>query len=377
MRDVYVIGVGMSKFGRFPAVPVELHGANAAMRAFDDAGAAWRDVPIMYCGASQVGGFTASRVGHLLGLNEAELVAVDNASASGSSAFRQAYLAVAEGRCEVALAVGAGKMNRAMSVGASADPTDLRAALLEAKMSAAINFALRAQRRMHIYGTSENVFHQIAVKSHRHASLNPYAQYQKTVTLEEVVASRLIADPLHILECCPTGDGGAAAIVATREIAESLDRHPLVRVMTSQFRSEPYTEDPWPDYEATERTAHSAYEAASVGPEDIDLCQVHDAFSVEEVEYYEALGFCKPGEGDRMVADGDVELGGRIPFNTDGGLISRGHPLGPTGLAQIWETVLQLRGQAGPRQVEGARIGLAQMIGAGLICVIHLLERVQ
>jgi acetyl-CoA acetyltransferase len=365
----------MSRFGRFPEIPVEIHGAKAGMQALDDAGVGWSEVQTMYCGASQVGGFTASRVGHVLGLNEAEVVAVDNASASGSSAFRQAYLAVAEERCEIAMAIGTGKMPRAMSIGASNDPTEVRSTMLEAKMSPAMNFALRARRRMHLYGTDENVFHQIAVKSHRHASLNPYAQYQTVVPLEEILASRLIADPLHILECCPTGDGGAAAVVASRAVAERLGRHPYVRVATSQFRSEPFTEDPWPDYEVTERTARDAYEAASLGPEDIDLCQVHDAFSVEEVEYYEALGFCKPGDGDRMVMDGDVELGGRIPFNTDGGLISRGHPLGPTGLAQIWETTLQLRGQAGPRQIEGARVGLAQMIGAGIICVIHILER--
>jgi acetyl-CoA acetyltransferase len=375
MRDVFVIGVGMSRFGRFPDVVVEAHGANAAMQALDDAGVGWPEVQAMYCGASNVGGFTASRVGHLLGLNEAECVAVDTASASGSSAFRQAYLAVAEERCDIAMAIGTGKMNRAMSVSASDDQTAVRATMLEAKMSPAMNFALRARRRMHVYGTHEDVFHQIAVKSHRHAALNPYAQYQKVMTLEEIVASRLIADPLHMLECCPTGDGGAAAVVATRAVADRLSRHPNVRVVTSQFRSEPFTEDPWPDYELTERTARDAYEAAGMGPDDIDLCQVHDAFSVEEVEYYEALGFCKPGDGDRMVIDGDVELGGRLPFNTDGGLISRGHPLGPTGIAQIWETTLQLRGQAGPRQIDGARVGLAQMIGAGIICVIHILER--
>ncbi|WP_419928886.1 thiolase family protein [Candidatus Poriferisocius sp.] len=374
-RDVYVIGVGMVPFGRFPEIPAALHGARAGAQALDDAGVDWQDISTMYCGASMTGGFVASRVGHLLGLNESEQVTVDNASASGSSAFRQAVLAVGEGRTDVALAVGCGKMDRAMFFGAGPDPLEQRIAVADAQLSAAIRFALIAQRRMHDEGLDEEVFHRITVKSHRHASLNPNAQYRKEVTLEQVLESRLIADPIHLLECTPTGDGGAAAVVATREVAERLGRHPRVRVMASQFRSAPETDHPFYEYELTKRTASDAYEDAGIGPSDLDLCQVHDAFSSEELEYYEALGVCDPGEGGRLVMDGDVELGGRIPFNTDGGLVSRGHPLGPTGLAQIWETTLQLRGQAGPRQIDGARFGLAQMIGAGGVCVIHILGR--
>ena len=374
-RDVYVIGVGMVPFGRFPDIPAAVHGARAGAQALDDAGVDWQDISTMYCGASMAGGFVASRVGHLLGLNESEQVTVDNASASGSSAFRQAVLAVGEGRTDVALAVGCGKMDRSMFFGAGPDPLEQRIAVADAQLTAASRFALVAQRRMHDDGFDEEVFHRITVKSHRHASLNPNAQFRKEVTLEEVLASRLIADPIHLLECTPTGDGGAAAVVATREVAERVARHPLVRVMASQFRSAPETDHLFNEYELTKRTARHAYEEAGIGPSDLDLCQVHDAFSTEELEYYETLGVCEPGEGHRLVMNGDVELGGRIPFNTDGGLVSRGHPLGPTGLAQIWETTLQLRGQAGPRQIDGARFGLAQMIGAGGVCIIHILGR--
>jgi acetyl-CoA acetyltransferase len=205
--------------------------------------------------------------------------------------------------------------------------------------------------------------------------MNPNAHFQQQYTLEEVQNSRMVADPLHLLECCPRGEGGAAAIVTTPQIAQRLGRHPLVSVAASAFKSELHTQDPFAEWILTDETARVAYESSGIGPRDLDLVQVHDAVSSEEIEYYEALGICPPGEGDGLVMAGETEIGGRIPFNTDGGLISRGHPIGPTGLAQIWETTLQLRGAAGPRQVEGATVGLAQMIGAGSVCVIHILKR--
>lgn len=194
--------------------------------------------------------------------------------------------------------------------------------------------------------------------------------------MEEVLGSRMVADPLRLLDCCPTSDGGAAAVVTTRAVAERLGRHPLVRVLASQAGSDMHVHEPWGDALLTRAIAARAYDEAGVGPADLDLFQVHDAFSSEEIEYYEALDICGPGEAEKLVLEGATEIGGRIPCNTDGGLLSRGHPLGPTGLAQIWETVVQLRGQAGPRQVDGARTGLIQLIGAGNVCLIHILQRV-
>jgi acetyl-CoA acetyltransferase len=186
----------------------------------------------------------------------------------------------------------------------------------------------------------------------------------------------MVADPLRLLDCCPTSDGGAAAVVTTRAVAERLGRHPLVRVLASQAMSDIHLHEPWGDAVLTRAAAARAYEEAGAGPADLDLFQVHDAFSSEEIEYYEALDICGPGEAEKLVLEGATEIGGRIPCNTDGGLLSRGHPLGPTGLAQIWETVTQLRGQAGARQVDGARTGLIQLIGAGNVCLIHILQRV-
>lgn len=375
MSDVAVVGVGMARFGRFPEVSYLNHGVVAIRNALADAGLDWTDIESFVCGAGNLGMSPGSRIGHELGLTGAPIVNIENASASGTSAFREAYLAVAHEECDIALAVGVGKMQRRMFTGDGTEDLERRSRRAAGPSSAAGIFALRARRRMHLYGTDPSVFAQIAVKSHRHAALNPYAQFQTEVTLEQVLASRMIADPLHLMECCPTGDGGAAAIVATPRVAERLGRHPVVRVVASASKSELFTEDPFPEWVLTKATALAAYEEAAVGPEDLDLVQVHDAFSSEEIEYYEALGICPPGEGERLVRTGDTELGGRIPFNTDGGLISRGHPIGPTGLAQIWETVLQLRGDAGPRQVDGARTGLTQMIGAGTVCMIHILQR--
>mgnify|MGYP003466179067 FL=1 len=192
----------------------------------------------------------------------------------------------------------------------------------------------------------------------------------------------MISYPHTSMMACAAGGGAAAAIVATREVAERLSSgRPLVRVTASQQRSETYTDGHVflgaviGPAQMTRDTAGDAYEQAGVGPDDLDLVQVHDAFPVEELVYYELLGICGDGEGDRLVAEGATRLGGRIPFSTDGGLTARGHPGGPTGLAQIHETTLQLRHEAGARQVQRARTGLCHMAGAGSVCVVHILQR--
>ena len=204
------------------------------------------------------------------------------------------------------------------------------------------------------------------------------------MTAEEVLSSTMIAYPHTSMMAAAVGGGAACAIVANREIAEQVRErsgHPLVRVLASQSQSERYTEGHLfmgavvGPPELTRATAAAAYDDAGLGPADLDLVHVHDAFPVEELLYYELLGICGDGEGDKLVAEGATEIGGRIPFSTDGGLIGRGHPVGPTGLAQIWDITQQLRGQAGDRQVEGARTGMAHMMGAGSVCIIHILQR--
>jgi acetyl-CoA acetyltransferase len=373
MRDVVVAGVGMARFGRYKDKTFVDHGVEAAQAALADAGLQWLDIEDAYCGACGIGGFVGNRIGQQLGLSGVPIVNVDNASASGSSAFRLAYHAVAEGRCEVAMAMGTGQIGRRMMNPLGRD--EMLKMLAGGQTNAMALFALVAQRRMHCHGTPAEVFGRIAVKSHWFAARNPYAQYQKETTLEEVMAGRMIADPLTLQMCCPSGDGGAAAILTTPEWARRLGRRPLVRVRSSVMKGEFWGDSPWTMDLLTASAAKEAYDKAGVGPEDFDLVQLHDATANEELEYYEALGLCPPGEGDRLVMDGDVGPGGRIPVNTDGGLISRGHPLGPTGIAQVWETTMQLRGEAGGRQVADARLGLIQMIGAGAVCFITILER--
>ena len=374
MREVAVVGVGMARFGQHPQRSVADLGVEAVLAALADAGLGWPDVQAAWCGAVGLGMTAGTRVLGELGLTGAPITTVDNASASGSTAFREACLSVACGLYDVALAVGVGKSTGG---GPGAVPEQREVLQMQAMgfLPPAGVFAMRTRRRMHEYGATIVPYARVSVKNHRHGALNPFAQFQKEVTLEQVLQSRLVCDPLTVLHCCPIGDGAAAAVVASPPRARRVGARPLIRVAASAFRSEVYSNDGHPGPSITELTARQAYEEAGAGPEDIDLVQVHDAFTVEEIDYYESLGFCPRGEGERLVEEGATTIGGRIPFSTDGGLLARGHPIGPTGLAQVWETVVQLRGRAGPRQVEGATIGLSHMIGAGGVCVIHILRR--
>jgi benzoylsuccinyl-CoA thiolase BbsB subunit len=218
------------------------------------------------------------------------------------------------------------------------------------------------------------------VKSKKYGAKNPYAHFQKEVTIEEVMASRMIADPLRVLQCCPRSDGASAVIVCATDIAHQHTSKP-VQVLGSVQRSGKYM----PGFrnmtmpESTQRTALEVYAQSGLGPDDIDLVEVHDAFSSNELLYSDALGFSKPGEAVQLLEDGEFEVDGRIPMNVSGGLVSRGHPIGPTGIAQLVEITHQLQGRCGARQVENAKIGMAHVTGGGVAgldhgaCTIHIL----
>lgn len=377
-RDVYVVGVGMHPFGN-DGVAVEDMAYTAGIAALEDAGLDFPEVGALYNGYIGGGMTTGVHVAKDLGLTGLPVTHVENASATGSSAFGEAVHAVAGGRVEVAMALGFDDMNRMTGLGRSSRGRGIGA---EDVMLPAAFFAMWATRRMHEVGTTVETFAAIAAKNWNHARQNPMAQRRADheVTVEEVLASTMISYPHTSKMSCAAGGGAAAAIVATEDVARRLGG-PMVKVLASQQRSETYTEGHvflgaviGPS-QMTRDTAAAAYEQAGLGPADLDLVQVHDAFPVEELVYYELLGICADGEGDKLVAAGETSLGGRIPFSTDGGLTARGHPGGPTGLAQIHETVLQLRGGAGPRQVEGARTGLCHMAGAGSVCVVHILQK--
>lgn len=378
-REVYVVGVGMHPFNNRDTKMRDLAFVSAAA-ALKDAGLRFFDIDAVYTGYLTGQVMDALSYAKDLGLSGAPITHVENASATGSAAFREAVLSVAGGASEVAMAWGFDDLNNLTGVGVARQ--DMEGVILPAAF-----FALWGVRRMHDRGTTIETFAKIAAKNWNQARDNVNAQRQAKheVTVEEVLASKPIAHPFTSKMAAATGGGGACAIVATKEVAKRISDqtgHPMVRVAAAAMETEQYTEGhiflgaTVGPGEMTRTTARQAYEQWGHGPRDLSMVQVHDAFPIEELLYYELLDICRDGEGDALVHDGVTALGGRIPFSTDGGLIARGHPGGPTGLAQVHETVLQLRGQAGSRQVANARSGLVQMMGGGSVCVIHILERV-
>jgi acetyl-CoA acetyltransferase len=358
----------------------------AGLAALQDAGLAFKDVNAAYVGHIFATVMSGVRVMKEFGLTGLPVQRIENASATGSAAFREACLAVAAGYYDVAMVLGFDKMTSMIqSSSAGTAPENMEDAILPAGF-----FAMWATRRMHERGTKPEHLARIAAKNFNNGAKNPMSQRQPTepITPEKVLQSRMVAWPLTTMMSCPIGDGAACAIVGRADLAHQLrpDR-PVVRVIASALQTERYErghifQGPvvGPARMSVD-TSRAVYDEAGLGPDDIDLVQVHDAFVIEELEYYELLGLCKTGEAEKCIERGDFELGGRCPVSTDGGLIARGHPGGPTGLAQIWETTLQLRGEAGARQVkrqrtgEIARTGLCHMMGGGSVCVIHILQR--
>ncbi len=380
MKDVAVLGVGMYRFGMWSDVTNATMAREAGMAALRDAGLSFRDVQAAYVGYIFAPVMSGVRVMKEFGLTGIPVQHIENASATGSAAFREACLAVTAGIYDVVMVLGFDKMTPLIQQHAQGRSAET----MEDAILPAAFFALWATRRMHERGMKPEHLARIGAKNFNNGALNPMSQRQteKPVTPEKVLASRLVAWPLTTMMSCPIGDGAACAIVGRADLAKKLrpDR-PVVRVVASALQSERYARGhlfQGPVVGPAQMTIDSSlavYEEAGLGPKDLDLVQVHDAFAIEELEYYELLGLCKEGEAEACVERGDFELGGRVPVSTDGGLIARGHPGGPTGLAQIWETTLQLRGEAGKRQVDGARVGLCHMMGGGSVCVIHVLTR--
>lgn len=359
-----IIGVGMHPFGRHDDRTLVEMASEAVVQALKDA-----QVPPERVGAGFFASGLAARlfgdftVGQNVlweaGIHQVPVVNVENACTSGSTALYLAVLAVASGLAEVAVAAGGEKMcvPQFGLINSGESELDTRLGLV-----APASFALRAVRHMADYGTTASQMAQVAVKNRRHASLNPLAMHRQPLSLEEVLASPMIVDPLTRLQCCPIADGAAAVVVCAPEMARRLGRG--VWVEASVLVSGSYNSRPnLAVWETDFRACRQAYDQAGLGPEDLDLVECHDAFTISEILHYEALGLCPEGRGGELAQSGQTALGGRMPVNTGGGLLSRGHPVAATGLAQVYEVVTQLRGQAGPRQVEGARVGLAHCMG--------------
>jgi len=369
MRDVFIIGAGLYRYGIFPEIPFEIMGIEACENALVDAGIRWQDIPIGYCSSSNLHGGAGHTIARLMGATGITITNVENASAGGCAAFREAYLAVASGMHDIAVAIGVDKL-RTYRQGTSQKGEAVTKASVNTMMMQ--GFANRARQHMDKYGTTLDQLAKVSVKNHFNGSLNPYAHFQKTVTLEEVHSARMIANPLTVLHCCPWDEGAAAVILCAANVLRRFTNRTCPKVLASICTGAVTDIDPLVGL--TEIASKQAYNMAGVSSEDLDIVELHDAATIEEIIYYEALGLCRTGDGGRLIESGSTSIRGHIPVNTSGGLISMGHPIGPTGLGQIAEILWQMRGQAGNRQVEKKpKIGLAHMVGAWEVCFIHIL----
>lgn len=377
MRRVAVIGVGVTKFGKHDRTSGELF-AQAATDAIADAGIDPGAIQALYYG--NVTGGEAERQLHmgplaasLLGLPTIPTTRFENACATSHAAFRHAVMEIGSGVSDMVMVGGA---ERILHV-----PTDAATEYFAYCSDASFEqpagltfpgvFALIARAHMDKYGTTEEQMAHVAVKNHRHGALNPKAQFRKEITLDTVLKSAYVADPLKLFDCCPFTDGGAAVILASEEIAR---RHPrAVWVLGTQAASDAMFMHDKRDLSrvtATERAAQGAYRQAGKTPADVQVAEVHDCFTIAEILATEGLGFFEPGTGGRAAERGWTSLGGKIPVNPSGGLKAKGHPIGATGAAQIGEIVTQIRGEAGARQVEGAATGLVHTLGGNTATVL-------
>ena len=389
---VTVAGVGMVPFTRPSAgARYEQMGAVAARAALDDAGIDYSMVQQVYVGWVYGDSTSGQAAMYDVGLSGIPIVNVNNNCSTGSSALFLARQAVASGAVECALALGFEQMAAGALTMAFADRTSPFARFDEAMEPlierteapfAAQMFGGAGRDHMERFGTSAETFAKISVKARKHAAHNPYAVFRDQLTVEQVMASPAISDPLTRLMCCPPTCGAAAAVICTPEFAarHGLDATVVIRAqsMTTDTASTFESRDMRRvvGYDMSAAAAREVYEQAGIGPEDLAVVELHDCFSTNELLSYEALGLTPEGTGEKFVADDDNTYGGRVVTNPSGGLLSKGHPLGATGLAQTAELVWQLRGTAGPRQVEDARLALAHNIGLGGAAVVTLFEKV-
>jgi len=399
MRQVAIIGAGMTRFGKFLDRSLKDLGREAVEEALRSAGVEKSRIEAAVVGNAAAGLITGQEcirgqvILREMGFGDIPIINTENACASSSTAFHLAWLYVASGMYDVALALGVEKLYHEekrrsyQAIGAAVDVELVQQILARMQEEAAAKakeaaatapggtgagqsrsmfmdiYAALARNHMQKYGTTKEQFAKVAVKNHYHGSLNPHAQYRERYTLEEILNSPLVAEPLTRLMCSPIGDGAAALVVTTAEKARQYTTKPvLVRASVLGSGKDLAPDEPT----AGARTARRAYEAAAIGPEDLNVVELHDATAPAEIVIYEELALCGLGEGGRLIDSGYTDLGGKVPVNTSGGLLSKGHPIGATGTAQLCEIFWQLRGECGDRQVEGARVGLTEN-GGGMV----------
>lgn len=379
MTDVYIVGIEMLKFGRFPGrTPGEL-GAEAALGAMDEAQVTIKDIQALYCGNQfDPAGTVGQSIQKQIGQTGIPVSNVKNACATGATAFREALFMIKAGEASVALAVGCEVMPRGL-LGGGGGGDGISPEGLFGSQSMPCVFAEAGQDYARQHGATFEQFAKVSVKNHHHATLNPKAMYQTETPLEMVMASEMISYPNTKLMCSVNVDGAAAAVLMN---GEEVRRRGLgdraVRVRASALASDPYTPQNmamWDVNAPSRLAADAAYAQAGVGPDDLDLVELHDCFATAELLHYENLRLCGPGEAGRMIDTGETALGGRIPVNVSGGLLSKGHPIGATGIANLYELAMHLRGVAGSRQISDARLGLAHVVGLGTVAAVHILEK--
>ncbi len=380
MKDIAIIGVGMSRFGELWEQSLRDIFTEAALAAISDAGV--DHIDSMYIGSMAPGLFVGqehidSVLADYLGVAGISATRVESACASGGVAVRQAILEVASGESEIVLAGGIEKMND----GADASYALATAADQEYEAFHGVTFpglyAMMARAHMHKYGTTREQLADVAVKNHEHGLKNPNAQFRMKLTRDSVMKSTMVADPLRLLDCSPITDGAAAVIVTSMEFAKKSGK-PYVKVLASAHATDSialHSRKDLATIPVVQKAAERAYKKAGITPDKLDVLEVHDCFTIAELMVIEELGLVERGKSGEAVSSGMMSMGGKIPVNTSGGLKSKGHPVGATGVAQVIEIVEQLRGSAGDRQVANAKIGMAQnMGGSGGSCVIHILE---
>jgi len=385
LRDVMVLGVGVHPFGRFDGKTFEDLGQEAVVAALKDAGGMpWKEVQAAFCGTMHGGTGAGHRVLARVGMTGIPIVNLETGCAAGSSAFIMAYRTVAAGIADVAIALGVEKMPRGFMKMTSYPYWQTMTGL-------AINtleFSLRASRHMAEYGTTEEQLAKVSVKSHKNGALNPYAMYQKEMSLEQVITSKMVCFPLRLMEFAAPGEGAGAAILCSEEVAKKYNRSRAVKVAAACIGVAQYGSSRCGggiggmgqsanihNEEVATKLSKEAYEISGIGPKDLDLVELQDTDSSSEIILYEQFGLCELGEGGRMIDEGRTELTGDIPVNPSGGLLSCSEPTGASALRQLAEVTWHLRGEAGKRQIPNAKAGMAQASGAGGNCTVIILKK--
>jgi acetyl-CoA acyltransferase len=393
--NVWLLGASMTKFGRYPGKDLIDLGAEAAIDALDDAGVTMGEIDVMGAGnLMEASTGVGQRLQKQIGQTGIPVYNVANACATGATAVRCVYMAIKSGESDMGLAVGLEKMGKAGLLGSAPrsdknvfEPSGRYGSVMsvEGRLGTTLMPGVFAQAGMEYANEHSGVgfeqFARVAEKNHRHSTLNPLAQYQKAFSLDEIMSAEMMAYPNTLLMCCPTGDGAAAVVLVSEEKLKTLSdeqRKRAVKMSASVMTSDPWTETDQvqPDVNTlTRRAADEAYERSGVDPQDLDLVELHDCFATAELIHYDNLRLCEPGGAGKFIDERGPWRDGKIPVNVSGGLISKGHPLGATGVANVYEVATHLRGEAGDRQVEGAKVGLTHVIGLGSACAVHVLEK--